>query len=97
VYRTSFRKPGGRLTGIHSQSTGLTGKRLELRKEMIPSLRRVVALYRPNSPAAQQSVKVAREAAHHLKLELIERPVASVDEPRAGLRALRPGEADALL
>jgi putative ABC transport system substrate-binding protein len=93
----SFPKPGGRLTGIHSQSTGLTGKRLELLKEMIPGLRRVVAFYRPNSPAAQQSVKVAREAAHHLKLDLIERPVASVDELRAGLRALRRGEADALL
>ena len=28
-------------------------------------------------------------------MELIERPVASVEELRAGLRALRPGEADA--
>jgi putative ABC transport system substrate-binding protein len=93
----SFRKPGGRLTGICSQSTDLTGKRLELLKEMIPRLRRVVAFYRPDSPAVQQSVKVAREAAHHLKLELVERPVASVDDLRAGLRALRPGEADGLL
>ena len=46
----SFRKPGGRLTGIHGQSTGLTGKRLELLKEMVPRLRRVVAFYRPTAP-----------------------------------------------
>jgi len=56
-----------------------------------------VTFYRPDSPPAQQSMKVARDAARQLKLELIERPVVSVDELRAGLRALRPGEADALL
>jgi putative ABC transport system substrate-binding protein len=91
----SFRKPGGRLTGIASQFTGATGKRLELLKEMVPRLRRVVTFYSPDNPAAQQSVKIARDAARRLKLELIERPVASVEELRAGLRVLRPGEADA--
>jgi putative ABC transport system substrate-binding protein len=91
----SFRKPGGRLTGIHRQSTDLTAKRLELLKEMVPRLRRVVTFYRPDNPVAQQSVTIARDAARQLKLELIERPVASVEELRAGLRALRPGEADA--
>jgi putative ABC transport system substrate-binding protein len=38
---------------------------------------------------------MARDAARQLKVELVERPVASVEELRAGLRALRPGEADA--
>jgi putative ABC transport system substrate-binding protein len=92
----SFRKPGGRLTGIHGQTTALTAKRVELLKEMVPRLRRVVTFYNPDNPAAQQSVKIAREAARQLKLELVERPVASVEELRTGLRALRPGEADAL-
>jgi putative ABC transport system substrate-binding protein len=40
-------------------------------------------------------VKIARDAARQLKLELVERPVTSVEELRAGLRRLRPGEADA--
>ena len=91
----TFRKPGGRLTGIHSQFTDLTAKRLELLKEMVPSLRRVVTFYSPDNPAAQQSIKIARDAASRLKVGLIERRVTSVDELRAGLRALRPGEADA--
>ncbi len=91
----SFRKPGGRLTGIHGQFTGLTAKRLELLKEMVPRLRRVVTFYSPDNPAAQQSVKIARDAARQLKVALVERPVASAEELRAGLRALRPGEADA--
>jgi ABC-type uncharacterized transport system substrate-binding protein len=93
----SFRKPGGRLTGIYGQGAGLVAKRLELLKEMVPRLRRVVTFYRPDNPAAQQYQKVARDAARQLKLELVERPVASVEELRASLRALRPGEVDALL
>jgi len=91
----SFGKPGGRFTGIAGQYSGLTGKRLELLKELVPSLRRVVTFYGPNNPAAQQSVKIARDAARQLKLDLIERPVASADEFRTALGALRPGDADA--
>ncbi len=94
----SFRKPGGRLTGVHGQNTSLDGKRLELLKGMIPRLRRIVTFYRPDSPAAQPSVKKVRDAAaRQLKLELVERPVASVEELRAGLRALQPGDVDAIM
>jgi putative ABC transport system substrate-binding protein len=64
----SFRKPGGRLTGIHGQLTDLTVKRLELLKEMVPGVRRVVVFYSPDNPAAQQSVKLARDAARLLQV-----------------------------
>jgi len=92
----NFRKPGGRLTGIYGPFTDLTAKRLELLKVIIPKLRRVVAFYNPDNSSAQRSVKIARDAARQLKVELVERPVASVEELQAGLRALRPGEVDAL-
>ena len=92
----SFRKPGGRFTGVHGQFSDLTAKRLELLKEMTPKMRRVLALYNPENPAAQRSVKMLREAARQLKVELVERPIASVEELRAALRALRPGEVDAI-
>jgi putative tryptophan/tyrosine transport system substrate-binding protein len=91
----SFRKPGGRLTGVHGHAD-LTAKRLELLKAMIPGLRRVVTFYSPDNPAARESIKLGRAAAHQLKVELLERPVASVEDLRAGLRALRQGEADAM-
>ena len=54
-----------------------------------------MTFYSPDNPGAQQSVKIARDAARQLKLELVERPVASVEELRAGLRTLRTGEVDA--
>jgi ABC-type uncharacterized transport system substrate-binding protein len=91
----SFRKPGGRLTGIYSRFTDLTAKRLELLKEMLPRIRRVVTFYNPGNPVAQRGVKAAREAARQLKLELLERRVASVEKLREALRGLRAGEADA--
>jgi len=93
---TSFRRPGGRFTGVHSQVSDLTEKGLELLKEMVPRTRRVLALYNPDNPAAQRSAKIAREAARKLKVELVERPVGSVEELRAALHALRPGEVDAI-
>lgn len=93
----SFRKPGGRLTGIYGRFTDITAKRLELLKEMIPRLRRVAIFYSPDNPAAQVSMKIARDAARQLKVKLIERPVASVEELRAGLSTLRPGDAEAFI
>jgi putative ABC transport system substrate-binding protein len=93
----NFRKPGGRITGTHGWTTDLTAKRLELLKEMIPKLRRVVTYYNPQNRAAQQAVKLAREAARQLKIELVERRVASVEELRTSLGSLRAGDADAYL
>ena len=91
----SFAKPGGRLTGVYSRVTDLTAKRLEILKEMVPKLRRVVTYYDPSNPVAIPSAKLAREEAARLGVEFVERQVASVEELQAGMRALRAGEVDA--
>ena len=93
----SFAKPGGRLTGIYQPATDLTAKRLEILKEIVPNLRRVVTFYDPRRPTAIESSKLAREAAQQMGLQLVERHVASVEELQTGVRALRPGEVDAYL
>jgi len=91
----SVRKPGGRLTGTYGWVTDLTAKRLELLKQMLPRLRRVVTFYSPDNPSSQRSITLARNTAPRLKLELIEHRVASVAALLSALHALRPGEADA--
>ena len=93
----SYRKPGGRLTGIHSLTVDLMAKRLQLLKEIVPRLRRVATFYNPKNPASQQSVKIVREATQRLNLELVERQVSSVEQLRDALVALRPVDADAIL
>jgi putative ABC transport system substrate-binding protein len=92
----SFAKPGGRLTGVHYLTADLTAKRLELLKDMMPKLARAVTFYNPANPAAQHSVRMAREAGKKLGIQLIERQVRSEPEIRAALAALKPGEADAI-
>ena len=91
----SFAKPGGRITGVHYLSADLTAKRLEILKEILPQLRRVVTFYNPSNEFALLAAKTAREAAQQLRIELIERHVASVEELRRGLNAFKAHEADA--
>ena len=91
----SFAKPGGRLTGVYEPGTDLTAKRLENLKEIIPKLRRVVTFYVPRNPVAIESSKFARDIAQRLRVEFVERHIASVEELQAGLRALKVGEVDA--
>ena len=93
----SIREPGGRLTGVHVRATDLIGKRLELLKEIIPDLHRVITFYDPENRSAIEGAKEAREAARLLGLELIERQVASVEELRKALQAFKRGEADAFV
>jgi putative tryptophan/tyrosine transport system substrate-binding protein len=65
----SLRRPGGNITGLSMLSTELSGKRLELLKEMASSLGRVAVLRNPKFPAAIQS-KETEMAAKFLGLQL---------------------------
>jgi putative ABC transport system substrate-binding protein len=91
----SFGKPGGRLTGVQYSTTDLTGKRLEILKEILPKLSRVVTFYNPSNRMAVEAVTLAREAARHFRVQLVERHVTSVEELRQRLEAFKAGEADA--
>jgi putative ABC transport system substrate-binding protein len=90
----NYRKPGGRLTGVSSQSRALAPKRLELLKEMLPTVRRVIVFYNPDNPT--MDLGSVRDAGRSLKIQLIERHVRSAEELRAALRAIKPGEVDAI-
>lgn len=92
----SFAKPGGRLTGVYSMTADLTSKRLEILKEIIPNLRRVVTFYNPRRPMSIESAKEARKEAQRLGVEVVERHVASIEELKATLGALRVEEIDAI-
>ena len=91
----SFAKPGGRLSGVHYRTTELTAKRLEIFKEIVPKLHRVVTFYNPRTAVAIESSKLAREAARQMGIQLIERQVTSPEELQARMHALGAGEMDA--
>ena len=69
----SLARPGGNTTGMTFEYPELSGKRLELLKEMAPRVRRVLAIYDPRDDSPKQSIAAAREVAPKLGLTLIER------------------------
>jgi putative ABC transport system substrate-binding protein len=91
----NFAKPGGRLTGVHYLVTDLTAKRLEILKEIIPKLSRVMTFYNPGNRVAAEAAKSGREEAKRLGLKFVERHVPSVEELRKALQALKAGEVEA--
>jgi len=88
-------RPGNRLTGVYARTTDLTGKRLELLREIVPGIRRVVTFYDPGNRVAREAAAEGRDASRHLGLELLERPVTSVERLKDALRQFKTGEADA--
>ncbi|HXK27690.1 MAG TPA: ABC transporter substrate-binding protein [Candidatus Binatia bacterium] len=91
----SFGKPGGRLTGVQYWTTDLTGKRLEILKEILPKLSRVVTVYNPNNRSAVEAAALAREAAQQFRVKLVERHAISVEELRQRLGEIKAREVDA--
>jgi putative ABC transport system substrate-binding protein len=65
----SFAHPGGNITGVTTFSTELTAKRIELLKELVPSLSRVALLHNMGNPAAPPEWEETRAAAHSLGLQ----------------------------
>jgi len=93
----SFANPGGRLTGVYSVTADLIGKRLEILKEIVPKLHRVVTFYDPRRATAIETAKQAREAAQQIGIQLVERHFTSVEELKAEVQAFKAGEVDAYL
>ena len=93
----SIARPGGNVTGIANLRAELTAKRLELFKEVVPSLRRVLVTYDPREKDERDSVAVARTAASRLRLTLVERPISATLEIEPGLGELKEGGQDGIL
>ena len=75
----SLAHPGGNITGISNLSPELSGKRLELMKEIIPKATRIAVLaYRADS--MRTSIKETEEAAKFLKMKMQLLEVTSVDQ-----------------
>jgi putative ABC transport system substrate-binding protein len=79
----SFARPGGNTTGVTDLDLELDSKRLEIFKEMIPGLTRVLFPYDKAEAFALAQANIYRQTAHRLKIMLIERPVATQTEAQA--------------
>ncbi|QHO79033.1 ABC transporter substrate-binding protein [Bradyrhizobium sp. CCBAU 051011] len=94
---SSLGQPGGNFTGSTFLSLELAGKRVELLKEVVPTLRRLAVFSNSNHPGEQSEWRATREAATKLGIETVYVPFAGPNELDSGLAAAGKARADALL
>lgn len=85
----SMARPGGNVTGIYTMTEEMNPKRLELLKEVAPSVRRVGVLLRhdfPNNENAEHAWQVEVVAARKLALELYALDAHSEDDVTAAFQ-----------
>jgi putative ABC transport system substrate-binding protein len=93
----SFARPGGNITGVTDEDLELSAKRLEIFKEMLPGLKRVLFPYHPNDAYAAKAARAYRDAARQLGVVLVEMPLHTEDEARTTLSGLRKAEVDGIV
>src|SRR5713101_4561489 len=87
----SLRHPGGNIRGVAVavSASDMAGKRVQLLKELIPTLKRVAMLSHPPHPTNGIQLKGAEAAARTLGVQLEAVPVRGADDFAPTLKALR--------
>jgi putative tryptophan/tyrosine transport system substrate-binding protein len=91
---TRLARPGGNLTGVTCMTTELSPKRLELLKEAVPKISRVMFLQDPQ--AAPNALRLTEEAAPRLGVRLQEAQVGTPEELLPALTMIAKERPDAL-
>ena len=93
----SLARPGGNITGLSSLAAELSGKRLELLKEIIPKLSRVAFFGNSTASNAQAALKETEVAAGAFGLQIQYLEVQTPKEIEPAFQAASKGRAQALL
>jgi len=93
----SLARPGGNITGLSSLAPEISGKQLELLKEVVPRLSRVAVLGNSTEPGVAQLLKEAEIAAGAFKVQLQYLDVLAPKDIETAFRAAGKGRADAVL
>ena len=89
-------RPVTNLTGFVFYAVS-PAKRLELFKELVPRLRRVLVLGDPHDPVAPRQLAEVQKAAEILKLRLVQRDAADQADLERAFRAVKPGDVDGVI
>ena len=93
----SLARPGGNVTGLTNVAPELSGKRLELLKELVPGLSRVAFFWNPDARGAVFDYKETRSAARSLRLSLQSIETARAEDLDRGFAAITEQHAQALI
>ena len=93
----SLARPGGNVTGLSSLSVDISGKRLEILKEIVPKLSQVALLGTSTIPGFAQSLKEVELAAAALGVRVKTQDIVAASYIEPALRAAVKERADAIL
>ncbi len=97
-YVGSLARPGANVTGLTMMSRDLSAKRVELLREMIPSLARVAILWDPEGPGPIIAFKEYEAAAKKLGVRVQSLQVRGApSEVEGAMRSAKEARADALI
>jgi putative ABC transport system substrate-binding protein len=95
-FAKSYSRSGTNLIGAY-EVQNLVPKHMELLKELIPTLHRVLVLIDPGDALTRQQLDENRHAAATLKLELVEREVKGPADIERAFASIKPDTIDAAL
>jgi putative ABC transport system substrate-binding protein len=97
AFVASLARPGGNITGLSTLAPEISGKQLELLKEIVPKLSRVAVIGTSTEPGNPQLLRETELAAGALKVKLQYLDVLSFKDVETAFRAAVKGRAEAVL
>ncbi len=91
----SLARPKGNITGLSGLFPEMSGKRLELVKDIVPKLSRMAVLGTPDQPGLAQTLKETEVAARNFGVEIQLLYVENSNNLEAAFQAARKSHADA--
>jgi putative ABC transport system substrate-binding protein len=93
----SLARPGGNMTGIANVEAQLAPKRLEIFRDLVPGLKRVLVPYDSSEPGFEHMLAAYRDTARQLGLTLVEKPLRTEDEARIAVAGIPRGQVDGII
>ena len=93
----SLARPGGNVTGLSIAAPEITGKQLELLREMVPRISRVGFFWHPGNPSTEDAMRLGHVAARSLRVQLQAVPVRGPDDFEEAFAAINREHVEALL
>jgi ABC-type uncharacterized transport system substrate-binding protein len=94
---TSLARPGRNITGLSSLSADLSGKRLELLKEILPKISRVTVLGTSTNTGNAQQLRGTEAAAEAFKMRVQYLDILDPKDIEIAFQAARKAQADAMI
>ena len=92
----SLARPGGNVTGVSSMHAELSAKRIELLKEILPGLSRVVVLFNADNPGQAPQIAELELASAQMGLAFLPLPVRGPSDFPGAFQAATRARAEAL-